>query len=46
MRPIIISAYQRGFPITTFGLMYPLFGMVFTALLGVLFYKEIITAKQ
>jgi hypothetical protein len=45
-RPLVITAFQKWFPVTTFGILYPLCGMIFTIIIGVLFYREILNFKQ
>jgi hypothetical protein len=45
-RPLVIVWFQKWFSVSSFPLVYSLFALLFTLLLWILFYKEIITIKQ
>ncbi len=45
-RPLVIVGFQKWFSVSSFPLVYSLFALLFTLLLWILFYKEVITIKQ
>jgi uncharacterized membrane protein len=45
-KTLAIIWFQKWFPVSSFPLIYWLFALLFTVILWVLFYKEVITIKQ
>lgn len=45
-RPLVIVWFQKWFSVSSFPIVYSLFGLLFTILLWLLFFKEMITVKQ
>jgi len=46
VRPLVIVGFQKWFSVSSFPLLFSVFAMVFTVLLWILFFKEVISLKQ